>query len=133
MRSPAIAIACAIENVESTVMILPFFRMRLAATVAGAAGACAMADEPAAAAAVAAPAMKRRRVLLVMISISAPNAAREVADKTNSNWSLKSALHVRGSETAAAPGTAANCRWQAPHPMLCSNRKRLGLREWRRT
>jgi hypothetical protein len=72
MRSPAIAIACAIVNAESTVMILPFFRMRSAATVAGAAGACAMADEPEAAAAVAAPARKPRRVLLVMIS--APNA-----------------------------------------------------------
>src|SRR5262245_65423014 len=61
MRSPAIAIACAIVNVGSTVMILPFLRMRSAAMVAGAAGACAIADEPEAAAAVAAPARKDRK------------------------------------------------------------------------
>jgi phosphatidylglycerophosphate synthase len=73
---PVIAIACAIVNAESTVMILPFLRTRSAATVDGAAGVCATADEPEvmdepeAAAAVAAPVRNPRRVLLVMTSAS---------------------------------------------------------------
>src|SRR5262245_34818215 len=98
MRSPAIAIACAIVNAESTVMILPFLRMRSA----GAARACATADEPEAAAAVAAPARKLRRVLLVMIAT--PNARCEGADENNPNWPLKSrAQHVPLEMACASP------------------------------